>query len=264
MAILSVITVNLNNRAGLEKTMTSVLNQTFENIEYIVIDGNSTDGSKSLIENYSNRLAYRVSEPDSGIYNAMNKGIRKASGKYCLFLNSGDYLCSEHTLQRVFDHDLKADIVYGNVIFEETNEVVQFPANLTLRQFIVSTIAHPSTFIKTELFQKFGLYNEKYVVGSDLEFFIKVVILENCTTEAVNENISYFNQKGISSQNITLSQKERQEIIRSNIPARILADYNKLFQLEDLVKKNRKKSGLKKLISRINKWVKNQSNSGDH
>ena len=89
---ISIITINYNNKSGLEKTIESVLQQTYDNIEYLVIDGNSTDGSKDVIKKYKHRISYWVSEPDSGIYNAMNKGGTKATGDYLLFLNSGDVL----------------------------------------------------------------------------------------------------------------------------------------------------------------------------
>ena len=102
MPQLSIITINYNNLAGLQKTFESVFNQTFQDFEYIVIDGGSTDGSKELIEQYHDKIDYWVSEPDSGIYNAMNKGIVRANGEYLQFLNSGDSLLGENILKNVF------------------------------------------------------------------------------------------------------------------------------------------------------------------
>ncbi|MDR2910496.1 MAG: glycosyltransferase [Bacteroidales bacterium] len=93
---LSIITINLNNVAGLQKTIESVVKQTFTDYEYIVIDGGSTDGSADIIKQHANKITYWVSEPDKGIYNAMNKGIRVAKGEYCLFLNSGDWLINSN------------------------------------------------------------------------------------------------------------------------------------------------------------------------
>src|SRR5690554_2808646 len=119
---LSVITVNLNNAAGLSKTLESVASQTFTNYEHIIIDGGSTDGSVDIIKDYERKFngapghLYWVSEPDKGIYNAMNKGIKVASGEYCNFLNSGDYYISAPTLSTIFDHNPNSDILYGDAL----------------------------------------------------------------------------------------------------------------------------------------------------
>ena len=99
---LSIITINLNNDTGLNKTIESVINQTLKNFEFIIIDGGSTDRSVELIKEYAGQINYYVSEPDKGIYNAMNKGIRQAQGEYCFFLNSGDYFVNESVLEKVF------------------------------------------------------------------------------------------------------------------------------------------------------------------
>ena len=117
---LSIITVNKNNAAGLKQTMESVISQDFDDYEYIVIDGGSSDESTAVIRQYEHKLAYWVSEPDSGIFNAMNKGIGKASGEYCLFLNSGDAL-TENSLINVFSVDLSEDIIYMNTYLAYQN-----------------------------------------------------------------------------------------------------------------------------------------------
>ncbi|WP_373940767.1 glycosyltransferase [Polaribacter sejongensis] len=113
---ITIITINYNNLLGLKKTMQSVFDQTYKDVEYVIIDGGSTDGSKEYILDNAEKLAYWVSEPDNGIYNAMNKGIAKATGEYLLFLNSGDFLCDNYVLSK-FSLELKdADIYYGNLI----------------------------------------------------------------------------------------------------------------------------------------------------
>ena len=117
---LSIITVNLNNMEGLQKTCDSIISQTFKNFEWIVIDGGSADGSKELIEEYGSNISYWVSEPDKGIYNAMNKGIKVAKGEYLYFLNSGDYLFDSNALSDVFLDNPKEDIVYGFVAREHS------------------------------------------------------------------------------------------------------------------------------------------------
>ena len=171
---LSIITINLNNRDGLKNTINSVINQTFGNFEYIVIDGGSTDGSADVIERYSNKISYRISEKDSGIYNAMNKGIKKATGEYCLFLNSGDTLFDRTTIEIVFARNRDEDILYGNLIFDYLNgkqHVRKMPRSLNFKHMMRDTLWHPVSFIKRDLFNQLGLYNENFKIASDYDFF---------------------------------------------------------------------------------------------
>ena len=116
MPKLSVITINFNNAIGLEKTIKSVIEQKFTDFEFVIIDGDSSDGSKEIIKKYSNKISYWVSEKDKGIYNAQNKGIERAIGEYCLFLNSGDYLVDTTVFQTVFSEKRTQDIIYGDMI----------------------------------------------------------------------------------------------------------------------------------------------------
>src|SRR6478735_1115877 len=113
---LSIITINYNNLQGLQKTIESVVSQSFKDFEYIIIDGGSTDGSKVLIEKYSESITYWVSEKDNGIYPAMNKGIQVANGEYLLFLNSGDWFYENTTLSMAIPMLRPFDIVYGNTM----------------------------------------------------------------------------------------------------------------------------------------------------
>ena len=122
---LSIITVNLNNLKGLRKTIDSIISQTWRDFEWIIIDGGSTDGSRELIEQYQEHFAYWCSEPDKGVYNAMNKGIAKAKGVYLNFMNSGDVFYSNDTLERVFESSPCADMVYGDCI-TDNNGLTQY------------------------------------------------------------------------------------------------------------------------------------------
>lgn len=154
MKKLSIITINLNNKSGLIKTINSVINQEFTDFEWIIIDGASTDGSKQLIEQYTQYITYWISEPDKGIYNAMNKGIKIAKGEYCLFLNSGDYLASKYTLKRVFSHNYTADIFIGNILYNTLPISRRFGFHsdyITCYDIIKGSIAHQASFIKKYL-----------------------------------------------------------------------------------------------------------------
>lgn len=181
---LSIITINLNNRDGLQKTIDSVIGQTFRDFEWIVIDGGSTDGSKELIEQYAEHFSYWVSEPDKGIYNAMNKGIKVAKGEYLQFLNSGDWLWENITLEKVFEHHIDEDIIYGNNV-EVSGNIYFSPEILDTLHFYRSTINHQASFTKTSLF-KDTLYDEKYKVVSDWVFFMKKIVFENASYKKIN------------------------------------------------------------------------------
>src|SRR5208283_551554 len=176
---LSIITVNLNNVSGLRKTIESVVNQKYTDYEYIIIDGFSTDGSVEVIKEFTDKITYWISETDKGIYNAMNKGIKRATGDYCLFLNSGDFFANSRILEKCFEHQFSEDIVYGNMILEESGILMtwKIPPKLTFNDFYISSIAHPCSFIKRSLFEKTGNYNEKYKIVSDWEFFLKAIFI---------------------------------------------------------------------------------------
>lgn len=227
MLKLSIITINYNNAAGLEKTIESVVNQNFDNYEYIVIDGGSSDNSKSIIEKYQSKIADWVSEKDAGIYNAMNKGIAKAKGEYCLFLNSGDYLCNSYVLFNVFKINFIADIIYGNMQIDYGNGKIEFgkmPAKLTFKKMFLDTLWHPVSFIKRSLFQTYGLYNEKYKLVADYDFFFNVIVMKSVATQHVNIDICVFNMQGVSSLIINKDKEhqEREIIIKSYLPSLII------------------------------------------
>ncbi|MBL7911112.1 MAG: glycosyltransferase [Bacteroidia bacterium] len=201
MPILSIITINYNNKVGLEKTITSVISQSDKSFEFIVIDGGSTDGSVDIIEKHKSAITYAVSEKDNGIYNAQNKGIAKANGDYCLFLNSGDTLANENVIKEIRQHLAGIDIVYGDLITinaEGKKEQLKSPEKADAPHFMVSTLWHPTAFIKRSLFEKFGAYNETLKITGDYEFFIRTVLKNNVSTKHVSFPISIFDLGGIS------------------------------------------------------------------
>ena len=236
---LSLITVNLNNKAGLESTINSVLNQSYKNYEFILIDGGSEDGSTDIINQFSDQLTYWISEKDGGIYHAMNKGIRQAKGTYCLFLNSGDWFVNNTVLERVFSAKPTADILVGRCRISEKGKpvfITKPSADLTLKSFIGSTLPHQATFIKTALFDRFGLYEEKYTINADFAFWIRAIVLGNCSTAALDILISDYNLDGISSrvQENPDIHKEIPLILNEYFPKRVLQDYqNWLVEKQD-------------------------------
>ena len=227
---LSIVTVNLNNKFGLKKTISSVLSQTMNFFEFIIIDGASSDGSVELIAQNQNRISFWLSEPDSGIYQAMNKGIRAAKGEYVLFLNSGDFLVDNAVLKNVFGADNSEDVLYGRSNISKEDKVIfttPHPDNLTLGFFYTQTISHQAAFIRRSLFDMFGYYREDLEIYADLDFWIRAIILNNCTTKKLDIIVADYNLEGISGNpsNEELAKAEIKDVLSKNIPPRILADY---------------------------------------
>jgi glycosyltransferase involved in cell wall biosynthesis len=204
MCKISVITINYNEKEGLKKTIQSVVGQTYGDIEYIVIDGGSTDGSKEIIEEYKDKIDYWVSEPDSGIYNAMNKGIRAAKGEYVLFMNSGDCFYENDTVAKA-ETLMSGDygIYYGDLIYynkrKKKYENWIFPNKLSLGFFIENSLPHQGSFIKRSLFDSISMYNENLKIASDWEFFIIAICVEKVSYKHIGIVISEYDFTGISS-----------------------------------------------------------------
>lgn len=227
----SIITVNLNNAGGLKQTLNSVVNQNFSNYEYIIIDGASTDKSSDIINESLDHITIYICEPDTGIYEAMNKGIKKAKGEYCLFLNSGDWLINDNVLTNCFSKNQVADILIGGCNVSREGTIIhtyKSTSEISLLSFYKTTIPHQSTFIKRELFKKLGLYNELYKIHADYEFWIRSIIQHNCSVNVIDVIVSDYNIDGISSKvtNNSLSEAEVQNILNNNMSDKILVDYS--------------------------------------
>lgn len=221
--MISVITINYNNDDGLRKTIDSVVNQKYDDYEYIIIDGGSTDDSVEIIKDYADRIAYWVSEPDKGIYNAMNKGIDVANGDYCIFMNSGDIFCETNTIERVVALGLNADIICGNTIMPHRQEP---PKDITFSSLYSGSICHQCAFIRTELMKKYK-YDEKYKIVSDRKFFVQALILDNCSYKTVDVDIVEYDINGFSANNRALSDYEYSCVLEELIPERIRLDYGR-------------------------------------
>lgn len=221
---ISIITVAYNNRFGLEETIKSVINQSYKNFEFIIIDGNSNDGSKELLENYSSKIDIWVSEPDKGIYNAMNKGIAKASGDYLIFMNSGDRFSANDILERIIPHFNNEDIVYGNAYYElEDRKKYEYkiPPKITIGSLLKEPICHQSAFFRKELFLKYGMYDEKNKIASDWTFMMDIFIHHNISQKYINEFISIFEKIGISTTSNSLGVGEQRKYLDENVSQEI-------------------------------------------
>lgn len=236
--ILSIITINRNNASGLEKTMRSVLSQNRDDFEYIVVDGASTDESKEVILRYAEGFGARlkwVSEPDKGIYNAMNKGIGMASGTYLHFLNSGDSLVSDDVIERMCDALLRngnPPVLYGNLIkFTPGGKVFRDRCfegkEISLLGFYRGSLNHPSSFIRKSLFDKYGLYDENLKIVSDWKWFLQVIVFGNEKPVYADCDVTLFDMTGISGTNKELDRTERKKVLSELVPAAVLSDYEK-------------------------------------
>ncbi len=242
---LSIITINRNDAIGLEKTMRSVASQTFKEFEYIVIDGASTDGSVEVIKKLEPEYDHLkwVSEPDTGIYNAMNKGIRMASGDYVQILNSADCLASEEVTKRMLMALEKAghpSILYGNMVkcFPDGHRMVDKSfagQEITMLGMYTGTLNHDPAYIRRDLFEKYGYYDESLKIVSDWKWHLQALILGDEKPQYVDFNVTLFDMTGISETNKELDQTERKQVLSQLFPEPVLKDYEQYaFPIEQI------------------------------
>ena len=247
----SIITINYNNREGLQKTIESVINQSYKDFEYIVIDGGSTDGSREVIEDFTDYISYWESEPDKGIYSAMNKGIRQATGDYLNFMNSGDCFYDNNVLSTILPH-LGADIVTGKSINEDYSarpfHVSEHP---TMVQFYNNTVDHQASFISRNLFRE-SLYDENYQIVSDWKFYVEKIIFQNCSFSLMPVLVAICQNGGISEVRKDLDAEERKDVLQKMFPPRVLEDFERFKDKEspmlDLIPQFNRTYRLQKVI----------------
>lgn len=230
---ISIITINYNNCSKLIKTAESVIRQQYKKTEYIIVDGGSTDGSRDYINSIKDKLAFAISEPDRGIYNAMNKGWKLASGDYCIFLNSGDFFFNDTVLSNVaeyIDNSEYADIYYGNIMAfdKEVRFESIFNEPLSLYYFYSKFLPHPATFFNKKILIKLNGFNEKYKIISDWIFFVEA-FLQKAKFHYIDEIISEFEMNGLSSNN-DLAGKERDKVFNDELNI-LKEDFNNFSRL---------------------------------
>jgi glycosyltransferase involved in cell wall biosynthesis len=232
------------------------VNQTWQEFEFVIIDGGSTDGSAAYIASQSENIDYWVSEPDKGIYNAMNKGIAKATGEYLLFLNSGDHLFSDKVLEQNCQDIVNYDLVYFNLqIRNDTiSKIVCYPEKLNFSNMYAGYLPHPATFIKRTLFEVVGLYDENLEVVSDWKFFILAVFKYKCSYVKISETISTYYLDGISSS--MDSSEERNQVLNEYF-SEYINDYEELLNIRNELDFNAKilSSNRVKMLLEIEKSI---------
>ena len=277
---LSIITINYNNAEGLRKTLASVAAQTYQNIEHIIVDGGSTDGSLEVIKDYYHQFEIGdlrlenliwTSEPDKGIYNAMNKGIEIALGKrvvdtfnrselvedshtpytlhhtpslsdYIQILNTGDILAAPDVTERMmnalytvhrtpYTENGSPAILYGNMIKKDytTGKIIGKSGKVeySLRQYFSSTMNHDCCYIRRDVYEKYGLYDENLKIVSDWKWFLQAIGLGHVKPVYADIDVTIFDAGGISESNLTFRNQERRQVLEELLPPAILADYDK-------------------------------------
>ena len=268
MTILSIITINYNDAEGLRKTLASVAAQTYKGIEHVIVDGGSTDGSVEVIRAYADTQTAHpvkwVSEKDKGIYNAMNKGLEIALGKriinsfnrselvedknkgieiatgdYIQILNSGDILAADDVTERMIAALANnSAILYGNMIKVNAQGKVVGKSGYTeysLRQFYSSTLNHDCAYIRRDLFDEYGLYDEHLKIVSDWKWYLQAIGLGKVKPDYVDIDVTIFDDGGISETNIPLRNTERRQVLEELLPPAVLWDYDThAFEMEQM------------------------------
>lgn len=231
----SIITVNFNNKEGLRKTIESVIHQTFRDFEFIIIDGGSTDGSINILKEFDNKIDYWVSEPDGGIYQGMNKGIKKAKGDYLNFMNSGDCFFNEKVLQNIHEKHISSDIIVGKDFHYNPRTQRGFstilPPRISMLTFYIQTLPHQSSFFKKELFND-TLYDESLKIVADIKFYIHKICIEGCSVKLIDDIVCRREPDGISKSYNEQRIAEHQRILATYLPLGARSDYDTLKRLD--------------------------------
>ncbi|WP_178270224.1 capsular polysaccharide synthesis protein [Phocaeicola coprocola] len=221
---ISVITISYNAASCIEDTIKSVINQTYKDFEYIIVDGNSNDGTVEIIQKYHPYISKWISEPDKGIYNAMNKAVRMANGEYCIFMNAGDIFCNPLVLKQVslFIED-GFDYLIGNELSAKNGKIIDYvypPQEITTQLFIKKSLSHQASFIKREMLLQYP-YDETLKLVSDWKFCIQTLLLAHKTYRTIDVDVCIFNHEGITFTQKELGREERLKVIQDLLPEEV-------------------------------------------
>lgn len=206
---ISIITVCWNSADTIKDAINSVLMQSYPDIEYIIVDGGSTDGTVQIIESFKDQIAKFVSEPDNGIYDAMNKGIKLCTGDVIGILNSDDFYASNDLIQKVFDgFPSSADMVFGDVLFVDRKAIHQHLRYIDGSAFKPWKLRfgwmppHPACFIRSHVYSNFGLYKTEYKIAADYEFFVRILFVKKVRATHNPEIMISMREGGVSTKNL--------------------------------------------------------------
>jgi glycosyltransferase len=214
----SIITVVYNNKKTIKDAIESVLNQTYKNIEYIVIDGASNDGTVEIVQSYSNKIDKFISEPDNGLYDAMNKGLKLATGNIIGILNSDDFYASNNIIEKVVNvfNENNIDSVYGDLVYVDSNntdKIVRYWKSIPFKKGLFRKgwhPAHPTFFVKKDVYDKYGIFNLDFKIAADYEIMLRFLEKYKISTYYIPEILVKMRIGGESNKNI-------KNIVRANI-----------------------------------------------
>lgn len=224
---ISIITVSYNAVTTIEETINSVLNQSYQNIEYVIIDGSSSDGTQAIIEKYADRIAYCISEPDGGIYLGMNKGIAACTGDYIGILNADDVYASTAVIFDVVEllQTSKAKTLYGDLEYvseQDLNDVVRKwdSGSFNHNKFLIGWMPpHPTFFVKKDLYNKFGLFNTSFKISADYELMLRFLFKNKLSAVYLPKTLIKMRVGGVSNssmKNRLLANREDRKAWRIN------------------------------------------------
>jgi glycosyltransferase involved in cell wall biosynthesis len=214
MPLISVVTVTRNAEKTIERTINSVLQQNRTDVEHIVVDGGSTDSTLAILERFNDQLEYWISEPDRGIFDAMNKGISLARGRFIGILNADDYYLPgalDLVAQKI--ETIFGGIIYGDYIFVAADAVVQFPVKVNLNLTRGMTLGHPAMFVSFATYDRIGLYNPNFKFSGDLEFALRA-LKSDVVFNPIAQPLAVFESGGAAERNLVPASIEAARAIR--------------------------------------------------
>lgn len=232
MPTFSIITVCYNEAKNIRKTLDSIVMQTCSDYELIIVDGESTDGTKDIFLQYKNHIKWWCSEKDRGIYHAMNKGVNHASGEYIIFMNAGDWFYDNKVLANVKQSGITSDIIEGYIVCPNKNKRIRERYEDLYVHLFADTISHQGAFIKRPLLLSYP-YDENYKIVADWKFWIETLILNNYSYSFLDLNIAYYDMTGISASHKAVKE-EREKVYQELFPPHIVKLIHSYFEAYDL------------------------------
>ena len=234
---ITIITVVYNDAKGIQLTIDSVASLEYTNIEYIVIDGNSKDDTVEVIRQNSKKITKWVSEPDEGIYDAMNKGIKMSTGEWLVFMNAGDEFADENIVSYILPYINDYDIIYGSML-RRSDTVQYITKGITSQQpdafdFMHGSLGHQASFINRSVFRAIGDYSTEYKLASDAKFFYDAIIIHSAKIKYIDKVIAKFSIGGISTTNQQEYEREREDFLVKSLGKSVYSRYEELHKLKN-------------------------------
>ena len=236
---ISIITVVYNDESGIKRTIDSVASLNYQNTEYIVIDGNSTDNTVDVIRAYSEKICKWISEPDSGIYDAMNKGIGMSTGDWLVFLNAGDEFANKDVISYIIPYINDYDIIYGSML-RVSGAIQYITRGITSEHpdafdFMHGSLGHQASFINRKVFEKTGYYSTEYKLASDAKFFYDAIVVNSARIKYIDKVIAKFALGGASTTNQQLYDDERKDFLIKSLGLSVYSRYEELYRTKNKV-----------------------------